>query len=298
MTISALLRLAGLVFTAVSFVVLGDTAGKLLTSNGVGPFFVAWSRFAIAAILFIPFSGLKQHELTAFLDWRVLLRAGFIACGICSILTALKTEPIANVFGAFFIGPIVSHILAVLFLGEKPSLRRALLLALGFCGVILVVKPGFGANQGIVFALFAGLCYGAYLATTRMIAGQFRPRLLLLSQLIIGAVILTPLGLGASFPPIQAGAGMLVLTSALGSALGNYLLVIAHRHAEASLIAPLVYTQLISATVLGILVFADWPDAYSLIGLTIIALSGLASLMTSKENIRANGQQTDIERTS
>lgn len=279
-----LFRLIGIVFAAVTLVVLGDTAGKLLTTGGVDPFVVAWSRFALAAAVLLPFSGLTIAELSYFKNWRVLLRAAFIATGICLILTALKTEPIANVFGAFFIGPIVSYVLAILFLGEKPSRARAMLLVLGFLGVMLVVKPGFGVSPGIVFALFAGVCYGAYLVTTKMIASEFRPRFLLISQLLVGTVILTPVGLSVELPQLDASISLLILGSALGSALGNYLLVIANRMAEASLIAPLVYSQLISATVLGVLVFGDWPDVYSLFGLAIIVVSGLGSLLVTRRD--------------
>ena len=74
---------------------------------------------------------------------------------------------------------------------------------------------------------------------------------------------------------------LLVALSAGASACGNFMLVIANRTAEASLIAPLVYSQLISATVLGVLVFGDWPDGWSLLGLALIALSGIGSLWAS-----------------
>lgn len=282
MPLPDLLRLIGLVFAAVSLVVLGDTAGKLLTSGGVDPFLVAWSRFALAALALLPFSGLCRAELPDLLDRRVLIRGLFIACGISSILTALKTEPIANVFGAFFIGPVVSYVLAVLFLRERPSALRGLLLGLGFLGVMLVVKPGFGATPGIGFALLAGTFYGAYLVMTRVVAGDFRPRFLLISQLLIGTVALAPLAAMAEVPPLDLRLSFLVLLSAAGSAVGNFLLVLANRRAEASLIAPLVYSQLISATVLGVLVFGDWPDAWSLIGLAVIAASGIGSLVLQR----------------
>lgn len=272
-------RLIATVFIAVTCVVIGDTAGKLLTGGGVDPFLVAWSRFLLGALMLLPFSGLARQELPGLRDWRVLLRAGLIASGICCILTALKSEPIANVFGAFFVGPVVSYILAILFLGERPSAQRSLLLALGFAGVMLVVKPGFGSSAGMGFALAAGTFYGAYLVMTRTLAGRFRPRFLLISQLLIGAVVLTPFGLQADFPMPDMPLLMLLLISAIGSALGNFLLVMASRKAEASLIAPLVYSQLISATVLGIVVFGDWPDLVSLAGLVLIAVSGLGSLL-------------------
>jgi len=280
-----LAQLAALVFAAVSCVVLGDTAGKLLTGQGIDPVLVAWTRFGLAALVLLPFSGLSRAELPNFGDWRVLLRGGLIAGGILSILTALRTEPIANVFGAFFVGPVVSYVLAILFLGETPSRGRSLLLALGFAGVMLVVKPGFGMTPGMGFALAAGTFYGAFLATTRAVAGAYRPRFLLISQLLIGTVILTPLGLGVTWPAPTLPLAGLVLLSAFGSALGNYLLVLANKRAEASLIAPLVYSQLLSATVAGVLVFGDWPDAYALAGLVLIAVSGFGSLLAHRRTV-------------
>lgn len=285
MPLPDLLRLAGLVFAAVSLVVLGDTAGKLLTSGGVDPFLVAWSRFALAAIALLPFSGLTRAELLNLLDRRILVRGLFIACGISSILTALRTEPIANVFGAFFIGPVVSYILAILFLHERPSALRGVLLGLGFAGVMLVVKPGFGATPGIGFALLAGMFYGAYLVMTRVVAGVFRPRFLLISQLLIGSVALAPLAAMAELPAADLRLSLLILLSAAGSAVGNFLLVLANRRAEASLIAPLVYSQLISATVLGVLVFGDWPDIWTLAGLVVIAGSGIGSLALHRQSL-------------
>lgn len=274
-----LLLLIATVFVAVTCVVIGDTAGKLLTGGGVDPFIVAWSRFFVGALILLPFSGLSRQELPALANRRVLLRAALITCAICCILTALRTEPIANVFGAFFVGPVMSYILAILFLGERPSAQRSLLLGLGFAGVMLVVKPGFGSSLGMGFALAAGTFYGAYLVMTRTLAGAFRPRFLLISQLLIGTIILTPFGLQSDFPAPDAPLLLLLLVSALGSALGNYLLVMASRKAEASLIAPLVYSQLISATGIGIVIFGDWPDLVSLAGLVLIAVSGLGSLL-------------------
>ena len=87
-----LLRLIATIFIAVTCVVIGDTAGKLLTGGGVDPFIVAWSRFFLAALMLLPFSRLTTRELPALLNRSVLLRAVFIVCGICCILTALKTE--------------------------------------------------------------------------------------------------------------------------------------------------------------------------------------------------------------
>ena len=273
-----MLALFSQVFAALTFVVLGDAAGKTLTGLGFSPFFVAWTRFALAAIVLLPLSGLKRSELRHLADWRILLRAGLIAGGICSILTALRTEPIANVFGAFFIGPGVSYLLSILLLGERVTPLRSILLALGFVGVLLVVKPGFGATPGIGFAVLAGVFYGSYLTATRWLAVSYRPRFLLLSQLMIGGLLLAPLGLTTQIPSISPTALWLITGSALGSAAGNFILVMVNRTTPASLVAPLVYTQLIAATAVGYLIFGDWPDLVSFAGLAIILISGLLSL--------------------
>lgn len=289
-----LCRLAGTVFLAVTLVVIGDTYGKLLTQSGVDPFIVAWSRFAIGALVLWPLARIQLRELAGMKDWRVILRAVFIAGGISSILTALETEPIANVFGAFFVGPIISYVLAVVFLKERPSTNHTILLAIGFLGVLLVVKPGFGVTTGTLFALLAGTFYGCYLFMTKLLAGAMRPTRLLMSQLLFGTILLTPLGLTSAIPPNETAVWALLVASALASTAGNYLLVIANRTADASLVAPLVYTQLISATILGVIVFGDWPDPVALLGLALIALSGLGSLaVRRKPDDRATIMRSD-----
>ncbi len=255
MTFPDLLRVAAMVFLGVTSVVLGDTAAKLLSAEGVEPMFVAWSRFALGAAILLPVSGMVFSELRLLVNRWILLRAMLIVCGVSCMLIALKFEPIANVFGAFFVGPIVSVVLAVLFLGERPSLGKSVLLMLGFGGVMLVAKPGFGMTVGLGFAVAGGCFYGSYLAVTKRVASMYRPRLLLMSQLMIGAVVLLPVGVSAPWPTPELSLWALVLASAFGSAFGNYLLVLANRRADASLIAPLVYSQLLSATVIGGVVF-------------------------------------------
>lgn len=279
MTGTGLFRMGALVFAALTLIVSGDTAGKLLTSGGVPPFFVAWSRFVLGALLVLPLAGLRIGELRRFLDWRVLLRAALIAGSISSILTALRTEPIANVFGGFFIGPVVSYFLAALVLHEPLDRRRTGLLLIGFIGVMIVVRPGFGLRPGMLFAVLAGCLHGSFLVTTRWLAPEIRPRLLLLTQLVLGALLLTPLGLSVDWPEPEGPLLGLVLLSAAGSASGNYLLVRANQSAPASFIAPLIYLQLVAATAAGVVVFEDWPDAVTIAGLAVIAVSGMASLL-------------------
>jgi drug/metabolite transporter (DMT)-like permease len=270
-------RVVGAVVLAMFLIVGGDAAATLLTGADFPQVFVAWTRFALAAVLLAPFCGLRLPELRLFLDWRLALRASLIVGGIVCILTALKTEPMANVFGGFFVGPVVSYFLSALLLRERITPLRTVLLLVSFAGVMLVVRPGFGMTTGMGFAILAGCFHGSYLVATRWLAGEFRPRFLLLSQLAIGALMLLPFAM-VSVPAITAPVFGLITISALGSAAGNLLLVLVNRTTPAGVVAPLIYSQLLAAMLIGWAVFGQWPDGLSLIGLVIIMIAGVSSV--------------------
>ena len=275
-------RVGVIMLTSMTLIVGGDIAAKVLSQNGVSPIFTAWTRFALAALILLPFSGLTRSDAPALRDPRVWLRATLIMAGICLILTALRTEPVANTFGAFFVGPIVAFVLSAVLLKERVTLVRSVLLAISFVGVLLVVKPGFGATLGMVCAVLAGVFHGCYVVATRWIAPLYRPRLLLISQLILGGLILAPFGIAARPDTLTLmGLGLIVI-SAMGSAIGNLLLVSLSKTTPSNVIAPLIYTQLIPATALGFLVFSDWPDWVSFVGLAVIFCAGIASLSLSR----------------
>ncbi|WP_299363103.1 DMT family transporter [uncultured Paracoccus sp.] len=273
------LAVLGLVALATTAIVCGDTAGKLLTEAGVRPLFVAWSRFVLAALLLAWSLGLRRSNLRDLLDWRLILRAALIVGGIGSIMTALRTEPIANVFGAFFIGPVVAYALSALLLRERVSWARTAMLALGFGGVLLVVRPGGEMGTGMLFALMAGGFYGSYLTATRWLAPFHPPAFLLASQLVIGAILLLPAGLAGIPASADLRIWALLIVSSLASAFGNYLLVVVNRTTPATVSAPLIYFQLIVATLIGFLVFGDWPEPLALLGLAVIFASGLGGLV-------------------
>lgn len=270
-------KLVGMVVLAMTLIVGGDAAATVLTGAGFPQVFVAWTRFALAAVLLLPLVGFGRADLPLFGDWRLYLRAALIVGGIVSILTALRTEPMANVFGAFFVGPVVSYFLAALLLRERITALRTVLLLVSFAGVILVVRPGIGMSSGMGFALLAGFFHGAYLVATRWIAGDFRPRFLLFSQLAIGAVLLSPFAF-LETPAVTLPIFGLIAVSALGSASGNLLLVLVNRTTPAGVIAPLIYSQLLAAMAIGWAVFGQWPDRQSLIGLSIITVAGVSSV--------------------
>ena len=264
-----------IMFIAMSAVPAGDLFGKLLTSvHGEAPVYVAWSRFLVGALMALPF--IRPRFLRLLKDWRIWFRAGLITCGVVSIQTALSTEPLADVFAAFFIGPIISYALAALFLREPITPIRTLLMVTGFIGVLLVVRPGPDGSPGLLWAVAAGSFYGAFLTSSRWLAHVGTPVELIFSQLALPALALTPVAL-LHLPPATPTIAGLTLGSAAFSAGGNLLLLYAYAKSAATRLAPFVYFQLVAAAGLGWAVFGALPHPVTWAGLTLIVGSGLVS---------------------
>ena len=252
----------------------GDTAGKFMTSAGVAPLFVASARYSVGLVLLAPVVW-DRAVWGLLMDRRIWLRGAFQTVTISTILTALQTEPIANVFGAFFLGPFVRYMLSVWLLKEQGSRARILLLLLGLGGVLLVVKPGFGMTPGLGWALVSGCFYGMFLTASRWVQPLGKPLHLLLAQLIIGSLLLLPFGIAHIPSEVPWG---LMFWSGTASMFGNLFLIFAYARAGASWLAPFVYLQLIGAAVYGVLFFGDWPDPLAALGIAVIFASGFANL--------------------
>lgn len=263
-----------------SLIPVGDSFGKALLGFGVLPVFVAFTRYVVGAVLLVPFTGLKGASLL-MRDWRVWFRSALQVAAILGILTGLQTETLANAFGAFFAGPLISYLLSAWLLGEKITWPRTILLIIGFFGVLLVVKPGFAMTPGLAFAAIGGICYGAFLTASRWLSNIGRAQDLMLAHFIMGSLLIAPLGL-AAIPAVTPWIGALIAGSGAASMLGNLLIIMAFRHAPASILAPFVYVQLISAAILSFVVFGDIPDLIALAGIILIIASGLATLFFSR----------------
>ena len=179
----------------------GDAASKLLSNtHGYHPFFITWARFTVGSLLVLPFI---PRAVSVFFATQWLGFEGCCWLSESAITFAVALEDLADVFAVFFIGPIISYILAAIFLKEPVTLPRSALLFLGFTGILLIARPGFGFSIGLACALLAGCAYGIFLTLSRLAAGQEEPKALLFSQLLIAAILCTPMALvllaGASF---------------------------------------------------------------------------------------------------
>ncbi|NEN93013.1 MAG: EamA family transporter [Okeania sp. SIO3H1] len=292
--LAALIMVAGM-----AFIPIGDSFAKLLSE--ASPFAgatVAWMRFGIGALVAVPLTlaaGEWRNTPQGF--WRVqLIRSLALCVGIGGMVTSVQTIEIHNAFGAFFVGPAVATILTRLVLKEAVTPLEWAAVALGFLGVLLVVQPTTDLKPGILWALFGGVGYGAFLVATRWAAKHGRPLGQLAGQLTIGFVLLTPLSLwawpsGDALSLISWPVALFILGSGLASAAGNMLTIVATRMVRAARLMPFVYFQLFSAAIVGWLIFGDIPNLLAVIGLAIIASAGALQFLSKQartpENLNA-----------
>ncbi|MGK0284484.1 MAG: drug/metabolite transporter (DMT)-like permease, partial [Patiriisocius sp.] len=209
--------------------------------------------------------------------YKQAVRGAFIAGTITLIITAVSKSPIADVFGAFFIGPALSVVFSSLLLHEKATKRDWFAVIVGFVGVLMVVQPSTAIGPGIPWALAAGVCYGAFLTSTRWAAGSAPPVAQLLVQFLFGCLFLLPFGI-AEFLRIGLQMPHLLLFSALTSGVANLVSIIAIGLAPTALLAPVVYFQIVSATFIGLVFFKDPINAMTMAGLVLIMSTGVLRL--------------------
>ena len=286
------LKAVSLMTAGMVFVPLGDSFAKLaVESTSYSSFAVAWARFVLGMLIVLPLAAFlgSFKDLTLRYVIAQVLRGSLLAGTIVCIITAVGKAPLADAYGAFFVGPAVATLLARFVLGETVRRFQWWALIVGFVGVVLVLKPSAAIAPGQLWALGAGCFYGAYLTATRWASSVGPPLAQLAGQLCVGTILLAPFGYGELMSSeLQSPAYL--FGSGFCSALGNLLAISAFGFARAATLTPLVYFQLIAVTVLGYFVFRDFPDAVTGAGLLIILLAGASPLYL--HNLKAGSVHT------
>ena len=175
-----------------------------------------------------------------------------------------------------FSTPFLVAILAGPILGEWVGWRRWTAIGVGFLGVLVVVRPGMGGLQwAALLSLVSAFCYAGYSITTRMLSTTDSSQTTLFYANLFGFVVMVPvLPFVWTTPPSWIDWVLMVAVGAFGAG-GHFLLILAHRNAPASVLSPFIYTQIIWATTLGYLVFANVPNHWTIAGASIVIASGL-----------------------
>lgn len=272
-----------LMIAGMTLIPAGDALARAAVETGLAPGAVAFSRFLIGAVLVVPLLFLRGAlGLGRRFCMAQIVRGGLLAVGIFCIVTAVSRAPLAQVYGAFFVAPLVAAVIAVVALGERARPRLWAALIVGFGGVLIVLQPWSGGlGAGLAWALAAGIAYGSFLAATRALSHLGSPLSALAGQLVVGTLVLAPFGAVGLLDATPSSVVPLVL-SGLASAVANFLAIAALSRAPATRLAPLVYVQLPAAVLIGGFAYGEWPGAGAALGLMMILAAGLAASLPSR----------------
>ena len=272
----------GLHLSALLLFVAMDTLVKLLTARYAAPQLM-WARFLfgfLVVALALRLSGGRRLPWRSRAPGLQALRSLLLAACNLMFSTALAHLPLTDATAIGFASPLLTVALAAAWLRERVGWCRWLGVCVGMAGVLIALRPPFLTGGGsamhwaALLPLGTAAGFAVYQILTRRLAAVDDPRTTILHT-GFAASVATSLALPVVWaPPTATDWGMLVLLGVLGGA-GHGLLVLAYARAPASLLAPLSYTQLVWATLAGVLVFADWPDAPTLLGAAIIAAGGV-----------------------
>jgi drug/metabolite transporter (DMT)-like permease len=276
----------GIVLAVGATVLFGssDTIAKVLsTSLPIGEFL--WIRYVLFLVMALVLGRRVIRQAV-----RPRNPALQVARGICVVLSSLlfvygvRRMTMAQATTINFLSPILITILSVPLLGETVGIRRWAAASAGLVGMLVVIRPGLGGFQpASLFGVGGAFCWALALIITRKIAITDAPETTVLWSAAIGAAVLTVLLPFEAAWPTWWQFGLAVLLGMLASG-GQWIVILAHRFAPASLLAPFFYTQLIWVSILGFLVFGNLPDRWTLMGAGIIIASGLYT--AHRERIR------------
>lgn len=221
--------------------------------------------------------------------WWTALRTVFSVTTALSAFYAFSQLPLAQVYAILFATPLLITLLAIPILGERVRLRRGIAVVVGMVGVLIVLRPGAAELElGHLAALTAAFGSAIAAIVMRRIGAEERKEVMLLYPMIANIAVM-----GAALPFVYEpmplfDLGALAVIAVLGF-LGNLLVLFAYRMAEAGVVAPMQYSQILWATAYGYLFFGELPDLFTAIGAGVIIASGLYIL--SREG-RAQGPGT------
>ena len=238
---------------------------------------IVWGRYVFHAIVFMAIfarSGIGAQMRTTR-PWLQFSRSVILLLGTLLFFSALRYLALADAVAINFFAPLLVTAFSIPILKEQVGLRRWIAILVGFAGVMVIIRPGLGVmHWAAILPLGTAVCYALYQVLTRIAGRTDHARTSLFWSAAVGTVAMSVFVPFRWTAPDAAGWAMMATTGCLFG-LGHYLLIKGLERAPASVLSPFIYSQLIWATTLGLLVFGDFPDGYSILGAVIVIGSGL-----------------------
>ncbi|MBM9593713.1 DMT family transporter [Roseitranquillus sediminis] len=263
---------------------VGDTLSKLLTAVA-HPAEIAFWRLAFQTLVLGTAAWLMPRRVTGRLFSPILALGGVAAAAtLVLLIAAFSTMPIATAIAIFFVEPLILTVLSAFLLNEPVGWRRYLAVFVGLIGAVVVIRPNwsiFGAYT--ILPLGAAVAFALNMILIR-IASRTRSGLAIqvgmsfYAALLLGAGLVAGAALGLfAWTGTHGPAYLWPMYVAAGCLSGVTFLLIAgaYRRAPASVLAPMQYFEILGATLMGYIVFGDFPDALTWLGTAIILGSGL-----------------------
>lgn len=238
---------------------------------------ILWVRFVVfagvgtfMALRKNGFQGLRTKRPVAQVARAVILNlANFI------FVYSLSQMPMADAHSIMAIAPLLITAASVPLLGEVVGVRRWAAIAVGFVGMLIILRPGIGVFDPVSLVPLAGACcFASYTILTKVISRDDAPETTLFYTGVIGFILMS---LVVPFFWTEASPvdWFWLAVAGFGGTLAHVFIIVALHMAPASALQPFNYTMLVWATVLGFLVFGDLPDMWTVTGAGVIVASGL-----------------------
>ncbi len=253
-----------------------DAIAKYLSSE-LSFFQITWARYFFTVVFTLSFmfiffrQSIRHSENIKLQVYRGLT---LFFANIC-FFYSISIISMAKALTLAFVAPLITTALSPSMLNEKVGIRRWMAVIIGFCGSLVVIRPGFiELNLATIAAVATGCLYGVYLIITRKLHSTDNPLLTLLLTGVVGATI------SSFFVPIvwiNPNPTQWIWLAIMGifACLGHIFLILSLRYADASKLAPFGYFEIITNIILGYYVFSDFPDKWTFAGLFIIISSGV-----------------------
>jgi drug/metabolite transporter (DMT)-like permease len=253
-----------------------DASAKLLSSE-MHLLMVVWGRylfnFIFVSLLF--FRNGSQGLLRARRFNLQILRSLLGLSSTFAFWGALIFLSLADCVAIAFVSPLLVTVLSAPLLGEKIGVHRWGAVIVGFCGAMIIIRPGMGiVHWAVILPVIAALFWANYQIITRILS-RTDGALTTLFYTSAGGVFFTSLVVWPFWMmPSLKQLFVLAWMGLLGT-LGHYFLIKAFEIAPASMLAPFSYTSILWSTLLGFVIFRDFPDGWTMAGAVIIISSGL-----------------------
>jgi drug/metabolite transporter (DMT)-like permease len=265
-----------LLIAAMSTFAVVDTLAKYLARSYPVPL-VVWARYASQTLFMLLVLGprLKLDLVRSRRPGLQVIRGVVLVVSTVLFFSALALMPLAEASAITFLSPLVLAGMSVWLLRERVRRSAWAAIIAGLVGVLIIVRPKGGVfTPAAILPVLTAVCFASYQLLTRKLAGIDSTSTTLFYGAIVGTLIVT---LGLPFfweTPTTALHWLLFAVLGVLGGAGHFVLIRAFTHAAPSVLAPFVYVQLVAVLLLGYLVFGEFPDGWSLVGMAIIVLSG------------------------